>query len=198
MPKPARIDPPMTGLRDGRRRCATVPVWDPVVRIFHWSLVASMAASWFTSTWRDAVHNNAGYIAAGLILARVLWGLIGPRYARFSQFCKAPGHVLAYLRAVLAGREARHIGHNPAGGVMVVTLMASVLATAFTGWMMTTDRWFGVDWVQTLHRLSADAVVALVVVHLGGVVVTSLRQRENLVKAMVTGQKRPAESGDVA
>ncbi len=171
-------------------------VWDPLVRIFHWSLVSSFALAWFTSTWRESIHYWAGYAAASLVLVRFLWGFLGTPYARFSQFIQNPKTVLRYLLAMLKGTEARHIGHNPAGGAMVLALMAASLMTAFTGWMMTTDAYFGEDWVQILHSLCADGVVALIALHLAGVVLASLRHRENLVRAMITGLKRRAEPGD--
>ncbi len=198
MPKPARIDLGMTGYQAARRRIAAVRVWDPVVRLFHWCLATSIALAWITSTSRDAIHNDFGYAAAFLVAVRLLWGLFGPRYARFSQFCRHPLRVLGYLRDIVAGREARHIGHNPAGGAMVVVLLTMISVTAFTGWMMTTDAYFGVDWVQIVHKLCAEVVIALVAAHLCGVVLASFRHRENLVKAMVTGRKRPPDEDDVA
>ncbi len=187
----------MSGYQNACRAMASVRVWDPFVRLFHWSLAASIALAWLTSTSRDTIHNDFGYAAASLVAVRLLWGLFGPRYARFTHFCRHPLQVLGYLRDIVAGREARHIGHNPAGGAMVVVLLTMISVTAFTGWMMTTDAYFGVDWVQIVHKLSADTVIALVVVHVAGVVLASLRHRENLVKAMVTGHKRPPDEGDV-
>jgi cytochrome b len=119
-------------------------VWDPMVRIFHWSLVLSFGVAWFSSHSSDDIHQWAGYFAAGLILMRLPWGVVGAPYARFSQFVRNPVTVIRYLVAMLGGREARHIGHNPAGGAMVIALMAAMAATALTGWMMTTDAYFGV------------------------------------------------------
>ncbi len=173
-------------------------VWDPLVRIFHWSLVLSFAAAWFTSESRDSLHQWAGYAAAALIFLRLIWGFMGTPYARFSQFIRSPKTVVCYLLAILSGSEARYIGHNPAGGIMVLALMAAISATAFTGWMMTTDTYYGEDWVQNLHSLSADGVLVLVFMHLSGVVLASLRHRENLVRAMLTGRKPKPEAGDVA
>ncbi len=177
---------------------AAVGVWDPLVRLFHWCLAASIALAWFTSSWRDSIHNEFGYAAAALVAVRLLWGLIGPRYARFSQFCRHPLRVLGYLRDIFGGREPRYIGHNPAGGAMVIVLLTMISLTAFTGWMMTTDAYFGVDWVQITHKVSAYTVIALVAVHLCGVALASFRHRENLVKAMITGRKREPAEGDVA
>jgi cytochrome b len=173
-------------------------VWDPFVRVFHWSLVLSFALAWFTSEWRESIHYWAGYAAASLVLLRVVWGFLGTPYSRFSQFIQTPKNVLRYLLAILSGSEARYVGHNPAGGIMILALMAAITMTAFSGWMMTTDAYFGEDRVQILHSLSADGVVGLVLMHLMGVVLASFRHRENLVKAMITGMKRSAEDGDDA
>lgn len=175
-----------------------IRVWDPVVRLFHWSLVASFAIAWFTSEDVAALHHWAGYAAAALITLRLVWGLIGSRYARFAQFLRGPRATMDYLRDIAAGREQRHLGHNPAGAAMIVTLMAVMALTAVTGWMETTNRWFGVDWVQELHSLAAHGLLLLVLVHLGGVALASLRHRENLVRAMIRGAKRAPGPGDIA
>ena len=173
-------------------------VWDPLVRLFHWSLVLSFAVAWLSANTWEGVHMWAGYAAGGLILLRLAWGFVGTPYARFSQFVRPPWTVLAYLKAVAAGSEARHIGHNPAGGAMVLVLMAAMAATALTGWMMTTDAYFGVEWVQAVHSLVAHGLLLLVAVHVGGVALACLRHRENLVAAMITGRKRKAAAEDVA
>ena len=173
-------------------------VWDPLVRIFHWSLVASFAIAWFTPRSAENIHHWAGYAAGALVFMRLLWGVLGTPYARFSQFVRHPISVVRYLLAILSGRETRYIGHNPAGGVMVLALMSLMAVTAFTGWMMTRDAYFGEDWVQNLHSLSAHGLLLLVFVHVGGVLLASARHRENLVRAMITGQKRKAGAGDIA
>ncbi len=175
-----------------------VRVWDPLVRIFHWSLVASFALAWFTSESRGELHQWAGYAAASLIFMRLLWGFIGTPYARFSHFVRSPKIVLKYLRAIILGNEVRHVGHNPAGGIMILALILAISATTFTGWLMTTDAYYGEDRVQILHSLCADGVLLLVFMHLGGVAFASLHHQENLVKAMITGRKRKAENSDVA
>lgn len=172
-------------------------VWDPLVRLFHWSLVLSFALAWFSSRPAETLHHWAGYAAAGLILIRLLWGLLGSYYARFSQFVRSPATVAHYLSAIIGGREARHLGHNPAGGAMVLALMAAMALTALTGWTMTTDAYFGVEWVEHAHDLVAHGLLVMVLVHVGGVILASVRHRENLIGAMVTGRKRAATAGDV-
>ena len=184
----------MTGARDPDRMTR---VWDPVVRLFHWGLVASFAVAWLTTKASEAIHTWAGFAAAGLIGLRLIWGVMGTRYAVFSQFVRGPRTVLGYLRDIVSGREARHVGHNPAGGAMVLALLAGLIVTGLSGWMQTTDTWFGIAWVETVHSLAAHGVVALVMMHLAGVALASLRHNENLVWAMITGHKRSAAPDDV-
>lgn len=183
---------------DARLSDTMTRVWDPLVRLFHWSMVIGFAVAWLTPKASEAIHTWAGLAAAGLICLRLIWGIAGPRYAAFSQFVRGPRTVLGYLRAITLGTEARYIGHNPAGGAMVVALLTGIAITALSGWMQTTDMWFGIPWVEDVHSLAAHAVLGLVVAHVGGVAVASYRHRENLVRAMVTGRKRPPTDGDVS
>ncbi|MDE2516280.1 MAG: cytochrome b/b6 domain-containing protein [Rhodospirillales bacterium] len=192
MPKPARSKPAQP---DAHR---WVRVWDPVVRIFHWGLVCAFVTAWFSAARLETIHHLAGYAALGLIAIRLVWGVIGTRHARFSQFVRHPMTVLAYLRAIATGSEARHLGHNPAGGAMIVALILAVSGTAITGWMMTTNRYWGVAWVNQLHSLLAHGVLVLVGFHLAGVLLASLRHRENLVWSMISGRKRVAGAEEAA
>src|SRR6478672_4330457 len=139
MPKPAKIDPNGSMVMDARSSPETVRVWDLVVRSFHWALVLSFVTAWLTSHSSEGIHHWAGYAAAALVAMRLLWGVLGTPYARFSQFVRDPATVLRYLSALLSGREARYIGHNPAGGAMVIVLIGAMGLTAMTGWLMTTD-----------------------------------------------------------
>lgn len=180
------------------RRQTTIKVWDSFVRLFHWSLATSFAVAWLTAgEWRD-LHEWAGYSAAALIALRVVWGITGPRYARFAQFLRSPVEVLRYLAAMLRSREPRHLGHNPAGGFMILALLLTMAATAATGWMFTLDAFWGVQWVEEAHELLANLLLALVLLHVAGVLFASVHHRENLVRAMVTGRKRSPAPGDVA
>jgi len=180
---------------------AEVRVWDPLLRIAHWTLVASIVSAWITAEIElDAAkraHEWAGYAALGVIALRLLWGWIGPRYARFGQFVRPPAATLAYARAVIAHAEPRYIGHNPLGGWAVVALLALTAAAGLSGWLSVTDRFWGVEWVQELHEALANALYALVGLHLAGVAFTSWRHRENLVRAMFTGRKPAPAPGDV-
>ncbi|MFO1074823.1 MAG: cytochrome b/b6 domain-containing protein [Geminicoccaceae bacterium] len=167
---------------------ATVSVWDPLVRVFHWSLVTAYATAWIADA-EHAVHRGAGYVVLALVGFRLVWGLIGPRHARFKAFVPGPRRLLAYLRSLLRGRAARHLGHNPAGGAMIVALLALLVALGVTGWLQTTDTFWGSEWLEETHEALAYASLLLVGLHLSGVLASSLMHRENLVRAMLTGRK---------
>ena len=177
---------------------ATVRVWDPLVRIFHWSLVGVFAFAFATGDEWDAAHETAGYVAAGLVAFRILWGLVGPRHARFSDFVRGPGTVAGYLRDATTFRARRYLGHNPAGGAMVLALLGAIAGIATTGYMMTTDAWWGVEWVEEAHEALVYGTLGLIALHVGGVVLASVEHRENLVRSMLTGRKRAAAPGDIA
>jgi cytochrome b len=169
---------------------ATVKVWDLFVRLFHWSLVGLFVLAYATGDEIERVHIAAGYAIAALLALRIAWGFVGPRHARFSSFVRSPGQVLAYLWDVLRFRAVRYIGHNPAGGAMILALMALLGGTCATGYMMTTDAYWGAKWVEEVHEALANVTVGLIALHVLGVIVASFEHRENLVRAMVTGSKR--------
>jgi cytochrome b len=168
----------------------TTRIWDPFVRIAHWSLVGGVAAAWLTRSGSGAIHEWLGYGTLALVAARIAWGFTGTPYARFSNFVQRPEAVGRYVLDLLERREVRCLGHNPLGGYMIVALLAVTAATGLSGWLYTTDRYWGVEWVETLHSTLADALFVLAAFHVLGVVATSLRHRENLVAAMVHGRKR--------
>jgi len=180
---------------------AAVRVWDPLLRIAHWTLVAAVLATWITAELKvDAakrVHEWVGYAALAVIALRLVWGWIGPRYARFRQFVRSPSATLSYARALMARTEPRYIGHNPLGGWAVVALLALTAAAGVSGWLSVTDRFWGVEWMQELHEALANTLYAFVGLHLCGVFFTSWRHRENLVAAMLTGRKPASRPGDV-
>ncbi|MGX7875494.1 cytochrome b/b6 domain-containing protein [Mesorhizobium sp. ORM6] len=126
-----------------------VPVWDPLVRLFHWGLVGAFATAWLTAEDMQPVHQLAGYAVAGLVGFRVLWGLVGSRYARFAHFVRGPARTASYIGKMVTGRERRYLGHNPAGAAMVVAILMMLSGTAFTGWLLESpdraapppDRW---------------------------------------------------------
>ena len=163
----------------------TVRVWDPFVRVFHWSLVLSYAVAWASGDEWAVLHERVGYFMLALIGLRVVWGLIGLRHARFSDFLTGPSGTMAYLKSLRAGRPAHYEGHNPAGGWMVIALLLGLLAAAGSGLMIggEDELW------EEIHEGLAYMTLLLVVVHVSGVLVASLLHRENLVLAMLTGNK---------
>jgi cytochrome b len=175
----------------------SVKVWDPFVRIAHWTLAGAIAAAWLTRH-RGDWHEWLGYAALGIVLLRLVWGWTGTRFARFGQFVRSPAETLDYARASLAGAERRHVGHNPLGACMIVLLLATVLLVAATGWLYTTEAYWGVRWVEELHEGLSNALFSFVGLHIAGVAWSSLRRRENLVAAMLHGRKRAPEGEDVA
>jgi cytochrome b len=179
-----------------------VRVWDGLVRTLHWTLAIAVAIALVSGHWPpadfDTVHHLAGYATLAAIALRLVWGFTGPRYARLAQFVCGPRATLAYARALRAGREPRHLGHNPLGGWMAVALWATAAAAAATGWLYTTEWLWGYAWLEWLHAALAWVVVALLAGHLGGVAMTSWRHRENLVAAMFSGMKRAPADNDIA
>jgi cytochrome b len=167
----------------------TVRVWDPFVRIFHWSMVILFALAWMTEDFQS-LHEPVGYAILGLLALRIVWGFAGSRHARFADFVHTPRATLAYVRDLLAGRAPRVLGHNPLAGMMVLALMAALIATGASGWLMTTDAYRSVRWLEEVHEALASLTLGLVAVHVAAVLVMSAWHGENLVRAMITGKKR--------
>lgn len=166
-----------------------VLVWDAPVRVFHWLMVLSFAGAWLTAEserWR-LLHVTLGYTMAGLVAFRIVWGLIGTRHARFSDFVRGPRAVARHLGAMLRGQAAHHAGHNPAGALAIVLMLALTLAIAATGWAVFNDT--GGEWLEDAHELAANTMLAVVGIHLLGVLLASRLGRENLTGAMFTGRK---------
>jgi cytochrome b len=165
-------------------------VWDLPVRVFHWLLALSFAGAWLTAEserWRD-VHVTLGYTMAALVAFRLVWGVVGTRHARFASFVRSPSAVGRYLRSLWRGRPDKHVGHNPAGAIAIVALLALIVLTAATGWATLNDA--GGHFVEEAHEAIANGLLVLVAVHLIGVVASSWLHRENLVGAMIHGRKR--------
>jgi cytochrome b len=167
-----------------------VRVWDPFVRLFHWSLVGLFVLALITGDEVERLHLAAGYAIAGLAALRVAWGFVGPRHARFRDFVRPPREVLDYLRAAVRLRAPRHLGHNPAGGAMAVALLALLAGVAATCFTMTTDAFWGAQWVEDLHEGLVNTMLVLIALHVIGVLFASFEHGENLIRAMFTGRKR--------
>ncbi len=179
------------GMEIGRAPPPTeVKVWDPLVRIFHWSLVLSFLVAWISADEWDRLHEWAGYAVGGLIAFRLVWGIIGTRYARFSNFVHGRDTVIGYLKDVFSLRAKRYLGHNPAGGFMIVVLLVMLSILFGTGYMLLPDAYGDADWLEEIHEAVANLTLVLVGLHVLGVIFTSLQHGENLVRSMFTGKKR--------
>jgi cytochrome b len=185
-------------------------VWDPFVRVCHWSLATVVLVDWLTDEPRW-MHVWLGYAALLLVLARVLWGFIGHENARFANFVRGPRVVFDYLAGLIRFSSQRYLGHSPAGGAMIVALLVMIAATALTGMInLAQDQGQGLLsniitkverpripgqkrpplLTKKIHEGIANITIALVVLHVCGVVLASIAHRENLVRAMITGRKR--------
>ncbi len=191
-----------------------VRVWDPLIRAVHWLLAAAVLIDWFTDEPRW-MHVWLGYFALALVVLRVVWGFVGPENARFVGFVRGPRMVFDYLAGLVSFSSKRYLGHSPAGGAMIVALLIMITATAGTGMAnLAAERGEGplsgviakVErparvpgqrrpplLMKEIHETVANITLALVVLHVLGVVLASFAHRENLVRAMVTGRKRAGE-----
>ncbi|MFZ2018290.1 MAG: cytochrome b/b6 domain-containing protein [Methyloceanibacter sp.] len=180
-----------------------VYVWDPFVRLFHWTLVIAFTVA-YVLTDEDVlkIHVWAGYAVGALVVARVIWGFVGPEHARFTDFVYSPVTSLRYVRDLVLFRAERHLGHSPGGGAMVVTLLLFLAATVITGLMVyggdqqagplagMFTKEFGESF-EGVHELIANITLALVLAHISAVILASFVFKENLPRAMFTGYKRP-------
>ena len=165
-------------------------VWDLPVRIFHWSLAASFALAYALSESERLrnVHVMLGYTVLGLIAFRVLWGFIGSPHARFASFLHTPAAALRYLKDAVAGRPRHYTGHNPAGSWAVYAILLLGVGTGVTGYLNFNG--IGGEGMEEIHGALANAWLAVVVLHVLGVIFSSFVHRENLARAMVTGYKQ--------
>ena len=188
-----------------------VRVWDPFVRVFHWSLAGAVLIAWATDEplW---LHNWLGYLAAILVVLRIIWGFIGTEQARFVSFVRGPRLVFDYLAGLIRLSSRRYLGHSPAGGAMIIALLIMIAATTGTGMAeLAAERGQGplagviakVErpprvpgqrrpplFIKQVHETVANITLMLVVLHILGVAAASIAHRENLVWAMITGRKR--------
>jgi cytochrome b len=189
-----------------------VLVWDPFVRIFHWVLASTVLFDWATDEPRW-LHVWLGYLAGVLVLLRIVWGFVGPENARFASFLRGPRLVVNYLAGLIRFSSKRYLGHSPAGGAMIVALLVMITGTVLTGMAnLAADSGEGpmsgfVAKVERpdpapgqrrpqlvlkqVHETVANITLALVIAHILGVALASFAHRENLVRAMITGRKRP-------
>ena len=175
---------PAGNTRAGRK----ILVWDAPVRVFHWLMVLCFAGAYITAEseqWR-LVHVTLGYTMAGLVAFRIIWGVAGTRYARFSDFVRPPGAVADYLRSLVRRRPRHYTGHNPAGAWAIVALLLLAAAVSITGWAVDRE---SSPRLEELHEAAANVMLALVIVHIAAVLLSSWLHRENLIGAMIDGRK---------
>lgn len=166
-----------------------VKVWDLFVRLFHWSLVISFITEALLLDEDSRLHEQLGYFILALIGARLVWGVVGSKYARFSSFTPSIPAAVEQLSDIATQRTRAHLGHSPIGALMIYNLLISIILIGATGWMMTTNMFWGSDGVEDLHEGLVIWAGASAVVHIIAVILESRRSRVNLVKAMVTGYK---------
>ena len=173
----------------------TIRVWDPLVRVLHWTLVICVISNLLNESG-EIVHRWLGYTASAVVFLRFVWGFIGSRYARFADWFPTRARLLPYVRALIRNKAPRHLGHNPAGAVMMLGLMTLVAALGITGFMMTTDIFFGEDWLEQVHEALADVLVGAVSLHVGAALFESCKHRENLIASMIHGRKAAPDAVD--
>ena len=168
----------------------SVLVWDFPVRVFHWLLVISFAGAWITSESeaQQMIHYAFGYTACALALFRIIWGIVGTRYARFSQFIKGPAETIHHIKSLLIGNQHAGVGHNPAGALAMISLMVLVLLIGLTGYWSVKE--FLGDLMSGAHETIANIALGVVIIHIAAAIIMSFMQKENLIRSMVTGKKQ--------
>ena len=175
-----------------------VKVWDLPVRVIHWLIALCFTGAYLTAeseSWR-LLHVSLGYTMGGLIAFRVIWGVIGTRYARFSEFVRSPSAVLQYLRSLMTKSPEHFTGHNPAGAIAVLLLLGVGAAISVSGYALYND--LGGEWIEEAHELLANAMLAIVCIHIAAVLISSHLHKENLPLAMITGKKRRIASAAIS
>lgn len=164
-------------------------VWDKFVRLFHWSLALSFSANALLIDDDSELHEYVGYAVMALVLARILWGFIGSRYARFKSFPLSVSNSVEQLSDIALQRQHEHIGHTPLGALMIYNLLGSLIIVTLTGYLMTTDMFWGVEWPEEMHEIFVSWTEFSVILHIAAVIFESRRTHVNLPRAMVTGFK---------
>ena len=181
----------------------SIKVWDPIVRIGHWTLVIAFFTAYFTEDDFLTLHVWAGYIIGAVVCFRLIWGFVGSRHARFSDFVRSPAAAIRDVVGLVRNQSKRYVGHNPAGGIMILLLLICLLGTVFSGVVL-----YGMEegagplaaWVsayadsedswEEIHEVLSNLTLLLVVMHIAGVLLSGRVHNENLVKAMLTGRKK--------
>jgi len=175
-------------------------VWDGLVRVFHWSLLGFFALAYWTENDWLGIHSNAGYTIFLLLVFRIVWGLIGSHHARFVHFIASPFSAVRYLKQELQGKAEPHLGHNPAGAVMVVVLLLLLFSDVFSGMVLFATEGRGpladtglamwpAVFVELAHGILVHTTMVMVGLHVLGVLFSSFKTRQNLIWSMITGKK---------
>ncbi len=163
-------------------------IWDPFIRLFHWSTVIIFILNRFVT--EDDLHDYLGYLLLALLIARVVWGFCGSHNARFASFFPTISGIKRHIYQVKTHTVSKSEGHNPVGGLMILSLLCLLFAICITGWMMSLDQFWGVEWVEDIHQLLSNIALAAVVVHILAVIIMSKITSINLIKTMITGYRK--------
>lgn len=170
---------------------STVRVWDPVVRLFHGSLAGAFLANYFFTEEGEQWHRWFGYYAVAWLAIRLVWGFIGTPAARWADFWPTPARLGAHLRALIAGQPHHRLGHSPLGALVMILMMVLMLGLGVTGFLMEeVDYFWGADLPEAIHEFCANALMALVGLHIAAALFESYRLRENLPLSMISGKRR--------
>ena len=171
----------------------TVKVWDIWVRITHWAVAIGIFSNLLATEGGSDVHEYIGYVVVGLVVSRLIWGFIGSQYARFSDFFPTPTRIRQHITDIKSHQFTGHLGHNPFGAFMMFALWGVIIALGITGYLQTTDRFWGDDTIQGIHEVLANSLWVLVPLHVAAAIIMGRLQQQNLVKSMITGNKITVE-----
>ena len=179
-----------TKFESGRQGARSIAVWDPLVRLIHWSLALVILLNSTIIDEESKLHEWAGYVALGLVGIRLIWGFVGSRNAKLSAFPPNPVAAIRYLRTLSNGDKTIHLSHNPLGALMVYNIWGTVLVLGATGYMMCTVQFFGIEWVEEAHEAAYIWLLVSIFLHVAGVTLDSWRSGVSLIGAMIDGRKR--------
>ena len=172
----------------------TIKLWDPLVRLFHWSLVLIFISNYFINDKGGLWHQWLGYTAVTWLIIRFIWGFVGSNAARWADFFPTPSRLWEHLHALVTGRVYHRMGHTPLGALVMILMMLCVLGLGTTGFMMMEVQRFEFSlWLEDLHAILADTLLALVILHISAAIFESWRMKENLPLSMITGKRRRRE-----
>ena len=176
-------------IKSGHESARSVVVWDPLVRLIHWGVALTILLNSTIVDDDSDLHKWLGYIAVGLVCVRLVWGIVGPRYAKFTAFPPNPFTAIQHLKTMFNDKKTVHLSHNPLGALMVYNIWLSIILIAITGYMMGTVMFFGIEWVEEVHELIFGWLIFSIVLHIGGVLLDSKLTGVRLVVSMISGRK---------